>query len=99
MLVNLNAVITIHCGTFFPPIISFESASLLDVCVRAHLCADTRANQSGPTAELMNARGEQGKEGGGRGTHSSSSSICDLLYLAIINIWSHISYPLCRAHY
>lgn len=46
-------------GRFSLPIILFESASP-SVCV----CAGT-TNQSGPTAELMNARGEQGKKGGG----------------------------------
>lgn len=55
-------------GRFSPPIILFESASP-SVCVCVHAqCAPAPSlwsNQSGPTAELMNARGEQGKKGGG----------------------------------
>lgn len=51
-------------GRFSLPIILFESASpSVCVCARS-VCAGT-TNQSGPTAELMNARGEQGKKGGG----------------------------------
>lgn len=55
-------------GRFSPPIILFESASpSVCVCVHAQcaLAPSLWSNQSGPTAELMNARGEQGKKGGG----------------------------------
>ena len=44
----------------------------------------------------MNARGEAGKEGE---AHAAAAQYVTLLYLAIINIWSHISYPLCSAYY
>lgn len=61
----------------------------LNVC--SHLCAKTLFSpiRAALRAELMNERNGQGRGG--------SSSVYDLLYLAIINIyniWSHVSYPL-----
>lgn len=79
MLVNLNAVITIHCRTFFFYFF-FLLLFHLKVPRSQSVCAPDakafRSNQNMPRAELMNARGEGvlGTWGGG------GSSVCDLLY-------------------
>lgn len=105
MLVNLNAVITIHCRTFFTPyIISFISPPPPSVsppqcaCMCVLICVLmqclVRSEQTGRRVNECKRR----TRNRGRST-CGSSSIYDLLYVAIINIWSPIVYPLWHAHY
>lgn len=78
-------------GRFSPPIILFESASpSACVCVHAQPVVQSERADSGVKRRT--------RKEGGRGPRCRGL-ISDLLYMDIINMWSHISYSLCHAHY
>lgn len=86
-------------GRFSPPIILFESASpSVCVCARS-VCAGTRPVVQSERADSgVNECKRRTRKEGGRGPRCRGS-ISDLLYMDIINMWSHISYSLCHARY
>lgn len=86
-------------GRFSPPIILFESASpSVCVCARS-VCAGTKPVVQSERADSgVNECKRRTRKEGGRGPRCRGS-ISDLLYMDIINMWSHISYSLCHARY
>lgn len=69
MLVNLNAVITIHCRTFFP-LLLFHLKVPLSHCVCARVLICVPSVQSEQANSGVNECKRRTREGGGGGAHA-----------------------------